>query len=585
MLKSAVFGTVFEELRPYRWRVVLLTVLRSISELLWLAHPYLLGLIMTEAAKGTALNFEYIWTCLGLIVLNFILRLAFQRTGNLVTNNVRSEVEYAMHRRGIQKMMQYPLSWHEAHHTGTKIPVLSRATRAVGDFLLFYYGVVLEMIVTVTGTFIIVASFDKLFIAHFAVYAVLSFSLLFFIRKKLRKLTKEKQKVDNKLAAENYEALHNVHTVFAAGAFQGIDTRLSGLNAEGLRHAKSANALNQGFWYLFNLLWLVFFALMLMIAIPAVAAGTMFVGMVASLTFYFRNIDQTMSGLSEGIQNLMVASVSLEEYQKLLAPTERRMSGDEVINASWKTLEVKDVEMKYGEKEVLHGVSMQIKRGEKVGIVGLSGSGKSSYLSLLGHLRPVDSGFIGFDEQAFETILEEDYRAKVGVALQDTEVFQYSFAENIRLAAPAGTDEEYTALIEEPWLKSILSRLTEGDKTLVGEKGVKLSGGERQRLGIARALIKKPELLLLDEATSHLDSHTEEEVQKTIEALEGVTVVAVAHRLSTLRNFDRIFVMEHGKIAEEGSWEELLANKGAFAALKERQDSESKTEDTEVITQ
>lgn len=530
---------------------------------------------MTEAAKGSGLSFDYIWYFLGCIAVNFVLRITCLRLANLVSNNLRNEIEYTMNRRSVQKMMQLPLSWHETHHTGTKIPTISRAARAVGDYLFFYYGVLIELFVTVVGTFLVVATFDVLFIGHFALYAVLSLSSLIFIRRALKKAVREKQEVDNKLSAENYEALHNVHTVFAAGAFRAINQRLEGLNLRGLTQAKRLVWLNQSRWFAYNMLWITFFVLMLCIAVPAISAGTMAIGMLASLTFYFRNIDQTMSELSEGIQTIMTSSVSIEQYQELFKGIEIRSNGELNIAPDWKKLCVENIHLQYGEKKVLHGVSMTIARGEKVGIVGVSGSGKSSFLSILAHLRPADKGTVRFDSIGFESISDDDFRAKVGVALQDTEVFQYSFAENIRLSAPQINEESYQKLLSEPWVQSIIVRLADGDQTLVGEKGVKLSGGERQRLGIARALIKQPELLLLDEATSHLDSLTETEVQATIESLKGVTVVAVAHRLSTLKNFDRIFVMEAGKIIEEGAWDELLQKNGAFARLKQRQDKEN----------
>jgi ABC-type multidrug transport system fused ATPase/permease subunit len=209
-----------------------------------------------------------------------------------------------------------------------------------------------------------------------------------------------------------------------------------------------------------------------------------------------------------------------------------------------------------------------------VGIVGLSGAGKSTIFKLLLKEHESYSGQILIDETPLITINKQDYFKYSAVVLQDTEVFNLSLKENIILA---NSDEsENSELLDKAvrvaHVQNFSERLANGIDTVIGEKGIRLSGGERQRVGIARAVFKNSQLLLLDEATSHLDIESEEKIRSSLhEFFQSVTAVVIAHRLTTIREMDRIIVLENGKILEEGSFDDLYATKGRFYELWEKQ--------------
>ena len=217
---------------------------------------------------------------------------------------------------------------------------------------------------------------------------------------------------------------------------------------------------------------------------------------------------------------------------------------------------------------VLENVSVDIKAGEMIGIVGHSGSGKTTLINLIMRLYDVNEGAIMIDDVNIKDISQNALRSQIGVVLQETHLFSGSIRDNIRYAKPHATSEEIITAARMANAHDFIMSLPEGYNTIVGEKGYSLSGGERQRIAIARALIHDPRILILDEATAALDTETEKLIQDAItKVTKGRTTFAIAHRLSTLRNADKLLVLDHGRLAEFGTHAELLELKGIYYKL------------------
>ncbi|MEI2418429.1 ABC transporter ATP-binding protein [Orrella sp. JC864] len=221
---------------------------------------------------------------------------------------------------------------------------------------------------------------------------------------------------------------------------------------------------------------------------------------------------------------------------------------------------------------VFRGLSVQIPAGQRVGLVGQSGSGKSTFAALLQRFYAVQRGRILLDGQPLSHITEDSLRQAIGVVPQDTALLNRSLLENIRYGNPDAPLEAVRQAAAQAGCLDFIEALPQGLQTRVGDRGMKLSGGQRQRIAIARAFLKNAPLLILDEATSALDSDTEESIRQALDRLmAGRTVIAIAHRLSTLRNFDRILVFAHGRIVEDGTPDALLARRGAYYELVQRE--------------
>jgi ABC-type multidrug transport system fused ATPase/permease subunit len=235
-------------------------------------------------------------------------------------------------------------------------------------------------------------------------------------------------------------------------------------------------------------------------------------------------------------------------------------------------IEWQNVSFSHGEQPVFTNFNLTIPPGQRLGLVGPSGAGKSTFVSLMLRQHDLESGTITIDTEPIHEVTQDSLRANIAVVPQEPALFHRTIKENISYGKPDATDEEIEAVAKKAYAHDFIMELPEQYNTLVGERGVKLSGGQKQRIAIARAMLKDAPILILDEATSALDSESEAVIQKALHILmAGKTVIAIAHRLSTLREMDRIVVLDQGTIIEDGTHDALLDYQGTYAKLWQHQ--------------
>lgn len=328
--------------------------------------------------------------------------------------------------------------------------------------------------------------------------------------------------------------------------------------------------------------------------------GSIAPGTVVSLGFLLTRLYTPLTSLSNARVDVMSALVSFERVFEVLdlrprlvepadptpLPADRalgvrmravRFTYPDAAAVSLASLEEVAVLDTTENREVLHGVDLEVAPGRMLALVGTSGAGKSTIASLVPRLYDVDSGAIelGGGTGTWTDVRDlafDDLRGAVGVVTQDGHLFHDTVRANLRYASPEATDEDLVAALRRARLGDLYDRLPDGLDTVVGERGHRLSGGERQRLTIARLLLAAPRVVILDEATAHLDSESEAAVQEALtEALVGRTAIVIAHRLSTIRSADTIAVVEDGRVVEQGSHASLLAQQGRYADLHHTQ--------------
>ena len=298
--------------------------------------------------------------------------------------------------------------------------------------------------------------------------------------------------------------------------------------------------------------------------------GTMSVGELNQFNSYSNIIYEPIMQITSIPRNISNFMTSLTKILEILEEEPEVADLKKPLPLSVKgNIEVKNVTFGYDSfNPVLERINFDVKAGEMIGIVGHSGCGKTTLINLLMRLYDVTEGEILIDGVDIRNVSQSDLRSQIGVVLQETYLFSGPIRENIRYACPLATNAEVMEAARMANAHDFIMNLPEGYNTMVGEKGYSLSGGERQRIAIARALIHNPRILILDEATAALDTETEKLIQDAINKLTaGRTTFAIAHRLSTLRNADRLLVLDHGKIAEYGTHAELIAKKGIYYKL------------------
>jgi ATP-binding cassette subfamily B protein len=308
--------------------------------------------------------------------------------------------------------------------------------------------------------------------------------------------------------------------------------------------------------------------------ISQVASSTITVGVLAAFLAYIARFYTRLDSMSRIVSQTQQAAAGAKRIFDILdhvssVPDAQRPVPLDRMQGK---IEIRNIGFRYGSRSVLKNVSLNIGAGEMIGLVGHSGSGKSSLVNLICRFYDVTEGGIRVDGVDIRSYSLNSYRRNIGLVLQEPFLFFGTIAENIAYGKPEASREEIIAAARAARAHDFILRLPQGYDSLVGERGQALSGGERQRISIARALLIDPRILILDEATSSVDTTTEMEIQEALDNLiQGRTTIAIAHRLSTLRKADRLVVLDRGAIVEIGNHEDLMARGGAYYDLYEAQ--------------
>lgn len=563
--------------KPYKITFFLTTLSRLVGDIVALYPTYAFASIVTFFARytvGQSASSLKIFLVLWLAAT--VVRALCQFLSKYYGFKIAERISIDSTLQGIRHLFRLDMAWHERENSGNKIKRINNGSEGYRKMLRIWFNAVIEITVNLILINVIIARFDYLVLGAM----VLFFILYFVVSERMRKVSgTASYRVNEQEEQVNgvfFEAINNVRTVKVMAMADVLYGTLTKHMDELMKRIGIRIFWNQSRDSLLVFLALSFRLLMTGLIIRGILKGQYDIGFLVLFSTYFSNLSGSVDQLASASQELEMARLSIARMKHILNEpvTIDREEGKKAFPRQWEKVTFSNVSFAYEENQVLKNISFEIKRGEKVGIIGLSGAGKSTLFKLLLKERENFTGDILFDDLSMKDIGGRDYFKHVSVVLQDTEVFNFSLQDNITMTNSKQKNNQklLKQALETAHISDFVGKLPNGIDTVIGEKGVKLSGGERQRLGIARAIFKEPQILLLDEATSHLDLESEEKIRDSLHAFfENVTAIVIAHRLTTIKEMDKIIVIEGGEVVESGNFEELQARKGRFYQLWKKQ--------------
>jgi ABC transporter fused permease/ATP-binding protein len=567
---------IFRYVLPYKWVFAGGLFLLVLSSSMMMAFPFVTGKLIDMATGNSDWFISNINQAAGLLLGVFLVQALFSFFRVMLFAQVSERVLADIRMDLYSKLMSLPMVFYDKNRSGELISRMTNDISVLHSTVSVTLAELLRQIVVlavgITMIFVLTPTLSVFMLATFPVVVIAAFFFGKYIRK-LSKKTQDELAKTNVIVEETIQAISTVKS-FTSEFFETLRYKKSMDTV--VDTALKAARFRAGF--ISFMIFAIFGAIVAIMWFGAtlVQSGEMTVGELLSFVLYTTFIGGSIAGLGDLFGQFQRAIGSSERVLEILhEPGE--LNSNNIIASKKLTgsIEYHQVHFQYptrSEIDVIRGVDLTIREGQKIALVGPSGAGKSTMVQLLMKFYSPTSGAITIGGQDIAEMPVTELRQSIGIVPQEVILFGGSIEENIRYGKPDASVDEIVAAARKANAWEFIEKFPEGLATVVGERGVKLSGGQRQRIAIARAILKDPAILVLDEATSSLDSESEHLVQDALsELMKKRTTIIIAHRLSTIRAVDQIYVLVNGEIAEAGKHDELMLQGGTYARLTQLQ--------------
>ncbi len=571
---SSFFNNILQLLKPYKIYVIEIIIASVLLSFIGVTSSFyfrfLIDEVLSSGLRITLATMSIGYLCL--IIFQAFLSISRNQIIMHISNKIDAVLifEYLFH------VFHLPMDFFGKRKVGEIVSRLNDVEIIRNAISMTTMSVVIDSIMLILGTLVLFAFGSSLaIIAIFSV--VLSTIVSWIFAKQYKRKIKEKARIDAEKQSSIVESINGITTIKALGtedvAFQKIESQIVESINKGIKLGTMSNIQNQ----IQVLISQVGTLSIYWIGSLAILDGKLSLGQLISFNMILSYFLGPLARLLSLQPNLQEAIVSVERFSEILEfPTEEQSKGDITLNTIQGAIEIRNLNFTYGTRGYnLQNINLSINAGEKIAIVGPSGSGKSTLTKLIMKFYKIEDGSITIDGYNINDIDTYSLRSLIGYVPQEILLFSGTIAENIAWGAGNTTLKDIISAAIAANAHEFINNLPDRYFTKVGERGATLSGGERQRIALARVLLRKPKLLILDEATSSLDSISEKIIMSAVDRLaEGITTIIVAHRLSTVKHCDKIFVINNGKIIESGCHEDLIMKNSIYKNLWIAQEGE-----------
>jgi ATP-binding cassette subfamily B protein len=577
--------------RRYRARFVAAMAASTVNKVADVVPELLIGAAVDVVVRGdasfvgTVLDVESRYAQLGwLAVINavvWIVESLSEYVAQVLWRGLAQGIEHELRVEAYDHAQHLDMSWHESRSSGSTLATLNDDVNQLERFLDVGAPAIWQTLLNVllVGAVFAFASWQLLLLAFLPIPVIVAGSLLF--QRRLEPLYARVRDAVADLSSALSANLAGVATIKAFTAEDRERSRIAAASSAYRQANLAAIRSSAAFVPLVRVAILAGFTCTLLLGGWATLRGDLAVGLYSVLVFMTQRLLWPLTAVAEVLDLYQRGRASAHRILLLLAEPVTVPAGDRSLGRPVRgRIELRDVRAGYADgPDVLHGLDMVIPAGETHAVVGTTGAGKSSLLRLILRFDDPRSGRVLLDGHDVRELDWDSLRGSMGYVAQDVFVFAGTIADNLAYGRPGASRKDLRDAAEAAAALDFIEALPDGLDSWVGERGVTLSGGQRQRLALARALLRNPAVLVLDEATSAVDNETEAAIQASLRrATAHCTAIVVAHRLSTVRNADRVWVMDAGRIVESGSHDELVALEGAYAALWRVQTGEAEVD-------